>query len=258
MRSLSLLALTLAVPGVLHAQLTNPVSRAGEGVDVGEALPLPSQIVAAQISAALADPRNQAHLDSVESTLAGLGTTSALTAQDEGVPEDGTGSAPGETEAAVAATMPEAAGEGDPGLLAGVRGGATAKEADPSAAAGDQSGDTSASGSVTASGAMIWFRTRMAESRAVALRAATVARSRIGELGLPRAVPWTIALSGALLLLGLAAWRVSRPAEDKSLKRARKLARRGVGVAEVARRTGLSRDLIQLIEARRNRKEEVA
>ena len=256
MRSLSLLALTLAVPGVLHAQLTTPVSRAGEGVEVGDALLLPSQIVAAQISAALADPRNQAHLDSVESTLAGLGTTSVLTLQDEGVPEDGTGPAPGETEAA--ADIPEAAGEDDPGLLAGVRGGATAKEADPSAATGDQSGDASASGSVTASGAMTWFRTRMAESRAVALRAATVARSRIGELGLPRAVPWAIALSGVLLLSGLAAWRASRPAEDRSLKRARKLARRGVGVAEVARRTGLSRDLIQLIEARRNRKEEVA
>lgn len=244
MKAALLLALTLPIAtGGVQAQLTAPVGRPADAIDVGEAVVFPSEIVAAQIRAALADPRNQASLDTLESVLANR---------------------------AVGVAAPEDAGPSDPDP--GLSSETTDDEGRAGvAAAGDESGEDSesegvavtplppagddASTAVATSGSMTWLRSRFNESRTAALRATTTARSALVALNLPSATYWISGILGALLLIGAAVWRTRSPSEDRSLKQARKLAKRGVGVAEVARRTGLSRELIQLIEARRNRKE---
>ncbi|NNM34626.1 MAG: hypothetical protein HKO53_16215 [Gemmatimonadetes bacterium] len=243
MRAALFLVLLLVTTGGAQAQLTSPIGRPADAIDVGEAVAFPSETVAAQIRAALADPRNQASLDTLESVLANR---------------------------AVGAAAPEDAGpsDRDPGPSSET----TDDEGRAAvAAAGDDTGEDSKSEDVAVtplppagadvstvvatSGSMTWLRSRFIESRTAALRATTTARSALVALNLPSATYWISGILGALLLIGAAVWRTRSPSEDRSLKQARKLARRGVGVAEVARRTGLSRELIQLIEARRNRKE---
>ena len=71
-----------------------------------------------------------------------------------------------------------------------------------------------------------------------------------------------LGLAGALGLL-LLVWmarsaaalsrRLRSAPENKAVRTAQRLARRGVDTAEVARRTGLSREVIQLIEVMRAR-----
>lgn len=217
MRTVLLLALVLhGLSGEALAQLTSPVGRAADAIDVEEAVAFPSEIVAAQIRAALADPRNQAPLDTLESVLAGT-----------------EGEAPMATPLAVAIQSPPAI--------------------PPASATSSTAAEEPTTGA--ASGLNAWLQARLSESRTAVLRATTAARTGIAASGIPDAAYLISAILGALLLVGAALWRLRSASEERSLKQARKLARRGIGVAEVARRTGLSRELIQMIEARRNRKD---
>ena len=106
-------------------------------------------------------------------------------------------------------------------------------------------------------------RERWARSTAALTQAAEGVRGRLGLEGAVDA-KWlpALGLAGALGLL-LLVWMARRAAalsrrlrsapENKAVRTAQRLARRGVDTAEVARRTGLSREVIQLIEVMRAR-----
>ena len=106
-------------------------------------------------------------------------------------------------------------------------------------------------------------RERWARSTAALTQAAEGVRGRLGLEGAVDA-KWlpALGLAGALGLL-LLVWmarsaaalsrRLRSAPENKAVRTAQRLARRGVDTAEVARRTGLSREVIQLIEVMRAR-----
>ncbi len=246
--ALALLAIfgSLGGLGGLEAQLTTPVGPpavSGPGAAVHEIQPLfPSEFVARQIRAALADPRNQAHLTAVEEVLAARGSE----LREMATPPDVVDAPAEQTSTVVSGSQ---------------RGGATPETPGPEAARATlgQGGSTSqeASGSDASqglTGVASWLGIRLSQSRVVALEAAQVVRGRLAALAgtVPASwVPWAIlVLALAALILASALIRGRKP-EDRSLKAARKLTRRGFGPAEVARRTGLSRDVIRVIEARR-------
>lgn len=97
---------------------------------------------------------------------------------------------------------------------------------------------------------------RLAESSRRVSLVATELRQAIPPASLWIVSPWVPwALIGALLvLLGLVR-TLRRPSDDRSVRVASRLARRGVLPGEVARRTGLSQDVIRLLERRRKRRE---
>ena len=100
------------------------------------------------------------------------------------------------------------------------------------------------------------LKERLAEStRRVSLVAADL-RGALPSAGLWVVSPWAPwVLVGGLVLLFIVGRVLSRPSDNRSVRIARKLARRGILPGEVARRTGLSQDVIRLLELRRKRRE---
>ena len=231
----------LMMAGEARAQLTAPVTST-DPLPGGEMPTLPSQVVAERIRAALADPRNQALLDTLESALAGRGEVPVI-------PGDGKGKS---LDLAIGTPRVE-------GLLPSSEMSSDARGDEipvPSSASDAPSSNSDRDAESTVRGAVASAWTRVMQSRTAVLRVATDVRNRIAASDLAIAPYWIPVFLGLLLILGgaFAARRLATPPENRSLNRARKLSRRGVGAAEVARRTGISRELIQLIEARTDRK----
>ncbi|MGI9626410.1 MAG: hypothetical protein ACR2QM_06210 [Longimicrobiales bacterium] len=153
----------------------------------------PAELVANQIRAALADPRNQTHLDEAERLVASAALAEEFT--------------PPEAEPSLEAITPLAA--------------------------------------------------RVEDSRDRISELATQTREAlVGPSSTLLGSPWTpwVAVGLLLGLFGLSR-ALTKPTEHRSLRTAKKLARRGIVPGEVARRTGLSQDVIHLIRQRSKRRE---
>jgi len=240
---ISVLALiTILGSNGLEAQLTTPLvgpveSHLSAGSDEIQAL-FPSEFVANRIRAALADPRNQAHLTAVEDVLGARGS-------DPGgmdVPPDMVGDPAQETSAAASA-LPRVG---------------TVETRLPETERGEAERNAVRERSGGPAGIASWLETRLSRSRVLALEAAHLVRARLGTLAgsAPASwIPWAILILALGALVLASALVRGRTHDDRSLKAARRLTRRGLGPAEVARRTGLSRDVIRVIGARRKPKE---
>ena len=237
------------------------VASSQDATDTLAASGLPAELVAARIRMALEDPRNQGVLDEIERLLdqsAPLGEPEAGEADEGTVPAaEELAQAPPQDPAQEfipLVTPPDVPVEGPVAALAETA--SDERSLEVASTPADRVDDVETPAAEGTPSSLALLNERLRQSRRAVSQFAGRVRSAIPSslswLGTAWA-PWVVVFG--LVGVFLATRAAARPSETRSMKMARRLSRRGLGASEVARRTGLSQDVIQMIEARRKSRE---